>query len=417
MKFKLDETDKKKIYINLIIIFSSIIFFFFMYRFQGFKNILGDFIGVFTIMIIGMVFAFLLGMPVTFMERKSDKIKFFEDMNHKLRRIIFMLLTYILFGLFITLFFSLLIPQLYNIVRSLSSMVAQIKFDRYYTIIKELLDNLNVDGRIIEFLIDKIKFAITYISRAIPAFIPRIGNVATGVVSLTVRGFIGFIFSIYLLMDRERYGALTRKVVYSFLPTNIAENTVRVTYKVLTSLKDYIGAQLTIISILGILVAISLTILGVDGAIAMGFIIAITDLVPYIGPWIGAVPVTLMIAVQDFNKALIFIVIILVLQQIESNILSPKIQGDKMEISAIWILVAITVGGNLFGIMGMILGIPMFVVIYELVKEISEYRLEKKGLPIETEEFMKPENRIISLKKKKVDDKKILNLNKDSDDD
>ena len=114
MKFKLDETDKKKIYINLIIIFSSIIFFFFMYRFQGFKNILGDFIGVFTIMIIGVVFAFILGMPVTFMERKSDKIKFFKDMNHKVRRIIFMLLTYILFGLFITLFFSLLIPQLYN---------------------------------------------------------------------------------------------------------------------------------------------------------------------------------------------------------------------------------------------------------------------------------------------------------------
>ncbi|MDL2311169.1 AI-2E family transporter, partial [Peptostreptococcaceae bacterium OttesenSCG-928-C18] len=272
-----------------------------------------------------------------------------------------------------------------------------------YEKLEVFFKNLKIDSTIIEFLTTKIEDIVSYITNFMKGMLPFLANIATGVITTTVNWFIGFVVSIYLLLDKERFVAMIRKVMYSFFPTKFSENIERIAQKINTTMKGYISGQFIVVSVLGLIIAVSLSILGVEGAIAMGFIIAVTDLIPIVGPWIGSAPVFLMIAVQDFKKALIFIVIILVAQQIEENLVRPKVQGQKLGISSFWVLVSIIIGGSLFGIVGMIVGTPIFVVLYQLIKEISEYRLNKKGLPVSTSEYSKSIG--------KIDKDRILDIN------
>ncbi|HHX70906.1 MAG: AI-2E family transporter [Miniphocaeibacter sp.] len=410
MKIDWNEKDRTKAIYGIIVAVVSIIFFFVLYRIDDVKESIGNFFGIFYPFIIGGVFAFLLNLPLSFIEKMLNRIKVFSKLKDRTKRIISTTLTYILFLLFIVLFFSLLIPQLYDSIKTLIDSAGKLMATTNLYKLEEILEKFKIDPNIVEFITDKANEILSFITDFFKGMLPRLGSMASGVVTTTVAWFVGFIASIYILFDKERFGALARKVSYSFLPTKVSENLIRIVMKINSTMKGYIGGQLLVVSILGIMMAVGLSVLGVEGAIAMGFIIAVTDLIPYIGPWIGSVPVFLMISVQNFNKALIFIVMILIAQQIEENLLKPRVQSDKLGISAFWILVSIIIGGSLFGIVGMIVGVPIFVVIYQLIKEISEYRLKKKGLPIATDEYLKEENKIISGKTKKNESGKILDI-------
>ncbi len=413
MKINWNEKDKTKSIYTGIVVFTSIMFFFILYRIDSVKENIGWFFGIFYPFIIGGVFAFILNMPLTFLENKLEKIKAYKKLKKGNKRKISTVITYILFILFLVLFFSLLIPQLYEAIKMLIDNASSFFTETNYSKVEDFFKSFKIDSRIVEFLTTKVESMVKYVTDFMKNILPWLGNVATGVVTTTANWFIGFIVSIYVLLDKERFGAMARKVVYSFTPSTFAENSIRVVQKINITVKDYIGGQLIVVSMLGVMVAGSLTVLGVKGAIAMGFIIAITDLIPFIGPWIGSIPVFLMISVQDFNKALIFILIILIAQQIEENIIQPRVQGEKLGISSFWILVAIIIGGSLFGIVGMIIGAPIFVVIYQLIKEVAEYFLSKKGLPTKTKEYLDT-NKIINKDSEGASQDKLLNIdNKD----
>lgn len=420
MKVNWNERDKTKAAYALIVVILSIMFFFALYNFESLMDKVKWFIGVFYPIILGGIFAFLLNMPLSFIEEKLGKLKFYNNLKSNRKRTIAVVLTYILFVLFIILFFSMLIPQLYEALKSLATSASRFVADINTDEIDKLFKNFNINADIVEFFTGKIEKLLDQLMGIMSNTLLLVKNITTGVMNTTIgflsttfNFFIGFVISIYILIDKERFGAMSRKISYSIFPTRFSENIIRVVMKINTTMKDYIGGQLVVVTILGIMVAVSLALIGVKGTVAMGFIIAITDLIPYIGPWIGSVPVFLMIVVQDYRKALIFIVIILIAQQIEENILKPRVQSDKLGISSFWILVSIIIGGSLFGIIGMIIGVPIFVVIYQLIKEISEHLLAKRGLPIATDEYLKDENKIISSEGKKEDG--ILDMNKKSD--
>lgn len=414
MKVNWNEKDKTKAIYSLIVIGISIIFFFAVYKFDVFTDKISWFIGVFSPIIFGGIFAFLLNIPMSFIEKqlnKSERLK-----KSKRKRTLAVFLTYLLFILVIILFFSLFIPQLYEalkaLVNSASEFMGGIKVDQ----VDQILEKFNINSDIVEFLtnivtklMDQLMKFLSNTVSIVKSITTGVMNTTIGVVSTTFKVFIGFIISIYILQDKEKFGALTRKVTYAIFPTRFAENSIRIVQKINTTMKDYIGGQLVVVTILGVMVTVALAVIGVKGTIAMGFIIAITDLIPYIGPWIGSIPVFLMILVQDYKKAIIFIVIMVIAQQIEENILKPRVQSEKLGISSFWILVSIIIGGSLFGLIGMIIGIPIFVVIYQLIKEIAEHLLDKKGLPTETDEYSKEENIILSKKDNKD---KILDFDK-----
>ena len=410
MKIKWNENEKTRTVYNIIFAIVAISFFFLLYNFEEIRDKIGWIFGVFYPLIIGGVFAFLLNMPLSYMEKKFEKFSFFSKLKPRTRRMIVTTLTYLIFLLFIVLFFSMLIPQLYESIRTLINSASDFLKSNDISKMQELLDKFKIDPQIVNFVTDKAKNFTNSIVSIMANFLPFLKNFAAGFVSTTISWFIGFVASIYIVFDKENFGALARKITYSILPMKYANNISRVVSKINTTMKGYIGGQILVVSILGVIVALALAVLGVEGAIAMGFIIAVTDLIPYIGPWIGSAPVFLMISVQDFNKALIFIVIILIAQQIEENLLKPRVQSDKLGISAFWILVAVIVGGSLFGIVGMIVGVPIFVVIYQLIKEVAEHSLRKKGLPVETKDYMKD----ISIKgDNKSGSDKILDMEMD----
>ncbi len=119
----------------------------------------------------------------------------------------------------------------------------------------------------------------------------------------------------------------------------------------------------------------------------MGILIALTNMIPYIGPIIGAIPVFIMIGVQDIKAAFIFLIAVVIGQQIDGNVVKPRIHSGSIGINSFWILFAIIIGGAMFGIPGMIIGVPIFAVIFGLVKELIEYVLNRKGLPVNTSEY------------------------------
>ncbi len=411
MKIKWNENEKTRTVYNIVFAVVAISFFFLLYNFEEIRNRIGWIFGVFYPIIIGGVFAFLLNMPLSYMEKKFEKFNFFSKLKPKTKRKLVTVLTYLIFLMFIVLFFSMLIPQLYESIKTLINSASDFLKSNDISKIEELLDRFKIDPNIINFVTEKARNFTNSIVSIMANFLPVLKNFAAGFVSTTISWFIGFVASIYIVYDKENFGALARKITYSILPMTYANNISRVVSKINTTMKGYIGGQILVVSVLGVIVAIALTILGVEGAIAMGFIIAVTDLIPYIGPWIGSAPVFLMISVQDFNKALIFIVIILIAQQIEENLLKPRIQSDKLGISAFWILVAVIVGGSLFGVVGMIIGVPIFVVIYQLIKEVSEHSLRKKGLPVETKDYMED---ISNRDDNKLDPDKMLDMKIDN---
>ena len=139
--------------------------------------------------------------------------------------------------------------------------------------------------------------------------------------------------------------------------------------------------------IIGILTFIVLKIVKMPYVTLVSFIVGITNIIPFFGPFIGAVPSFFIILFVSPVKAIWFLVIILIIQQIDGNIIGPKILGDSLGISAFWILFSLLVAGKIFGFIGMVIGVPLFVFIYSIIKDIVEYRLDKKGLPKDTDKY------------------------------
>ena len=149
----------------------------------------------------------------------------------------------------------------------------------------------------------------------------------------------------------------------------------------------FIGGKILDSAIIGILTFIILTIFKMPYVLLISVIIGVTNIIPFFGPFIGGIPSAIIILFASPIQALWFIIIIIVIKQIDGNIIGPKILGDSIGISAFWILFSLLVAAKFMGVVGMIIGVPLFAIIYSIIKEVVEDKLRKKGLPVETEEY------------------------------
>lgn len=171
-----------------------------------------------------------------------------------------------------------------------------------------------------------------------------------------------------------------KKLIYAVAPTEKASWFLRVCSQANNVFVGFINGKLIDSAIIGVLCFLLSSLLQVPYAILVSVIIGVTNIIPFFGPIIGAVPCLMILLIVDPLGALKFGILIIVLQQFDGNVLGPKILGDSTGLSAIWVLVAIVVGGGLFGFAGMLLGVPTFAVLYALVREWANHRLEKKGI-------------------------------------
>ena len=207
------------------------------------------------------------------------------------------------------------------------------------------------------------------------------GGLIGGVVSGVSTFVIGLIFSFYVLLQKEKLGRQGRQVLYALLPMSWADRTLEVLRLAGQTFSSFLSGQCVEAVILGTLFAVSMTIFRMPYALLVGVLIALTALIPVVGAFIGCVVGALLIAVTDPWRALGFIVLFLVLQQVEGNFIYPHVVGSSVGLPSIWVLAAVTLGGKLMGIAGMLFFIPLCSVLYALFRDFVKGRLRDRGVP------------------------------------
>ena len=211
-------------------------------------------------------------------------------------------------------------------------------------------------------------------------------NSAISTASSILGGLVSFmlalITSIYILADKERLAYQATRICYSFFNNKVANKIIHVARLLHENFFGFIRGQLTVSTIIGIATFVACFVLRIPNAATIGVIVGVTDLIPIIGPFLGGAMCFIMIVIEDSTKALMFLILIVILQQLESNLVYPKIVGDKVGLPSLWTLVAITVGGSLFGVVGMWAFIPLASTLYELMREYTEYKIKEKNLDL-----------------------------------
>ena len=212
-------------------------------------------------------------------------------------------------------------------------------------------------------------------------------NLTVGVINFinTITDFlIGIIVSVYVLFSKEKFSAQCKKMVYAFLKTNQANMVLHLTKKSNEIFGGFIIGKIIDSAIIGVLCFIGLSLLNMPYTLLVSVIVGVTNVIPFFGPYIGAIPSAILIFLADPKMGLYFLIFILFLQQLDGNVIGPKILGDSTGLSAFWVIFSILLGGGLFGFPGMIIGVPTFAVIYYIVTMITGQRLSVKNLPVAT---------------------------------
>lgn len=373
----------------LIVIILGITFYQVLSQMNIFKTKLNTSLRIFNPFIIGFVMAYLFNFILKFYEEKlllSPRFKNIFKEKAKLRRIIGLLFTYITVIIILYVFSNFIFPQ---IIASISGLLNNIPY--YVDETSELLEDINqklaLKPEYSDIILKKwdefLKTGIDFVTNLIPKFANFIKNFISSLWNI----ILGIIVSIYLLIDKEKFIALGKKILAASFSTKNYRKTAELVKRANTIFSKFLGGKILDSVIIGIMTFVILKIVKMPFTILVSFIVGITNIIPFFGPFIGAVPSFVIILFESPVKALWFIVIVIIIQQIDGNIIGPKILGDSLGISAFWILFSLMITGKLFGFIGLVIGVPLFTFIYSIIKDIVENRLRKKGLPVETEEY------------------------------
>ncbi len=390
---------KKRIrspYIKIfVVIVGSIFVYFFINRLDSVVNTVNWFISTLAPVLWGIALAYILNPVLLFFEKRFvrlfDKTDWQEAKKAKYVKRISITLT-VLFGIFIIISLLLLIiPEFY---KSLEKLI---------TIIPDQLKNLNDwlekekngDG-LLKNLALVIQSVIDYISNSLTEFIKSSGssiitkatNGIISVVNFLISFFIAIVTAVYALSGKQRFIGQVKKLVFALFSSERANDiltTARHGHKVFGK---YLSGKIIDSMILGFLNFIIMSIFGMDYTLLVSTIMAFTNIIPYFGPFIGGLPSALIIMMTDFNQGIIFIIITIVLQQIEGNIIEPKIIGTKTGISEFWVTFSLLLFGGLFGFLGMIIAVPLFAVLYYIIKMYVDKWLKKKNLPLSSDAYV-----------------------------
>jgi predicted PurR-regulated permease PerM len=354
---------------------------------SAFTDNLGWIVSTLQPFIIGFVIAYLLNFILVFFEEKVLVFDSIKNMKKKNKRGLSLLFTYITTFLIIYLFMKFVFPQ---VVDSVAGLVNDIP--TYVTNLTNLLEDmtskLNADSKYVVLAMQKWNEFINYIISVITNLLPVLGDTIKSVASSVWNIVLGLVISIYLLMDKENFCALSKKMTFALLSKKHAEKVVELNHRSNDTFGKFISGKIIDSVIIGILTFVILTIFKIPYTLLISVIIGITNIIPFFGPFFGAIPSFIIIMFVSPIKALWFLLIIFVIQQLDGNIIGPKILGDSIGISAFWILFSLLVAGKLLGLVGMIIGVPLFAIIYSILKDVIEDKLSKKGLPKDTHDYM-----------------------------
>lgn len=384
--------------VYIFVIFVTVLFIFILFKWTAIKNAFGVLMRILAPVIFGLVIAYILMPVVNFIQRKLSELSFLKKCTEKKRgnmvRGISVALTIVLAIGIVVILGYMVVPQL---VISVSQIIY--RFPSYTRRVAEWFEYMQADGQLSEDIQNLIKQGMELFQTWMKNDLyPRIMdgiNVFTSSM-MNIFGFfyntvIGIIISIYVLMSTETFTGQSKKITYALFKPDMANSVIDVVRHSNQIFSGFIIGKLIDSAIIGVVCFIVLNLIHMPYAMLVSVIVGVTNIIPFFGPYIGAIPSVLLISLTDLKQGIIFLVFIIILQQIDGNILGPKILGNSTGLSPFWVIFAILLGGGLFGFPGMLLGVPVFAVIYYLVKTFIEYMLYKKKMPLETPAYTEAE--------------------------
>lgn len=334
----------------------------------GFLGLLLDIINPF---IIGFMLAFILNIPMKFF------IKKLPIQNAKTKQIISATLSLLLIFAIVVISIIVILPQIIEnvklLIQNLPSNLNEISMT-----LEKLLSQVDISYDIVEKIETFQETLVSDILTSMTAWVPSIALGVTHFTSSIVNIFMGVVMAVYMLFSKEKLLRQMRKLTRACLNDEQAQNVREVVALTSRTFENFVAGQLTESVIIGVLCYIGCIFLDIPYASIAALVIGFTNIIPYFGPIIGAAISSILILLVSPVKAIIFIIFSSLLQQFESNLIYPHVVGGSVGLSALWVLFAVSVGGGLFGIPGMILGLPTFSVIYELVKRWTNMRIQEK---------------------------------------
>lgn len=339
--------------------------------FESIFQYLGELLNIIQPFIIGFILAFIFNIPMKFFEKKL------AIQNKKKRRVVSAILSVLLILLVLLLVVMVVVPQVIENVRTLIDNLPSI-----FAQAEKWLNYVFEEIRLSPDLLDKInefqtRFAQTFIS-TLTAWAPNIASGVSHITTSVINIFMGFVMAIYMIFSKDKLIRQVKKFAHALFNDQHYQYISEVVKLTGTTFENFLAGQLTESIIIGVLCYIGCMILDIPYASIAAIVIGFTNIIPYFGPIIGAVISSALILFVSPVKALIFLVFSTLLQQFESNLIYPHVVGNSVGLSALWVLFAVSVGGGLFGIPGMVFGLPTFSVIYELLRRWTNYRLEVK---------------------------------------
>lgn len=415
MKEKINSNKYLMLGITLFSVLTALILVFFaFYRWYYVEACIKTILSIFMPIIFGLSIAYLMNPIVVFLERRV----FYKIVNKfkkitkkkKISRILALFTSTLLFFGIIVGCFSILIPE---ILKSVNTFI--VNANNYLKDSEKLLlDIFGNNEAVITFINDNydsfadffvkwlndgmLNDVVTYLGNGIFSFLIFLYNL-----------IIGYIIAIYVLMDKEKFKAQVKKVLYTIFSQEridiIMEN-AKYTDRIFGG---FFAGKVIDSFIIGIICFVVMVLLRMPYALIIAVVVGITNIIPYFGPFIGAVPSALLILLVEPSKCLTFLIFIFILQQFDGNILGPKILGNKTGLSSFWVLCSLLIFGGLFGVVGMIIGVPIFSILYSFVNGVLKRRLAAKNLPINSADYMDDDDWLSSkrIKGKKV--KKVVN--------
>lgn len=373
-----------------------ILFFFMIYRYNGFADFWNNLIFILQPITIGLVLAYLLNPVMKFIEKYLLKLLVprmkREKYARKTARGIAIAGALLFLAGIVILFAAVVVP---SVMSSIHNMI--LAFPDEVNSLLDWVDDLTEGNPEIADMISSViatgskMFENFMETEILPQAQIFLTSITTGViygVKLMTNILVGIIVSVYVMSSQETFAGQSKKIIYALLKpekANIVIDTVRKSNQIFGG---FISGKLLDSAIIGVLAYIVMAIMGLPDTMLLAVIIGVTNVIPFFGPFIGAIPSFIIVVLQDPVQGLYFLIFVFVLQQIDGNIIGPKILGESTGITPFWVVTSILVFGGLWGFPGMLLGVPVTAVLQYIVRNLLVYALKKKGLAEDTESYV-----------------------------
>lgn len=377
MRFQITEDMKKRIFVNSCSLIIPLLLYVFLNQFDEIRKVLNMILTICFPFVFGVALAFLLYNPQKWLEERLFKNTKLSNGN---KRVLSTLLTFLIVIVVLSLLGAVIVPSIIDSFWTFGQNIGDYMetLSQYaYSAAKSLnISNNNIQQLIENFsIIDKLTETVT-------TTLPKVASYSYSL----VRGLINFILAVvsgfYILLDREKLIRVIKKLNYSLFNLDMAKGLNFWIIDVKTVFEQYIVGNIIDSTIIGVTCYLGTLILQIPYAPMIGLIVGVTNLIPVFGPFLGAIPVIVILLLINPIYSLIFAIFILILQQLDGNVIKPIVLGDKLGMSGFWILFSVTIGGGLFGVLGMFLGVPVFALIYSALREFSNIRLKSKHIDI-----------------------------------